>query len=248
MPQAPAHLVLIALTFALAGGVKGVTGMGLPTVAIGLLGLIMAPVEAAALLVIPSLVTNVWQFVAGPHRALMLRRMWLMLSAIGVTTWAAAGLIAGGGGGGAVIGLGAALVLYAVVGLTKVRISVSTRVEPWLSPVIGAVTGIVTGATGVFVIPAVPYLQALGLEKDALVQALGLSFTVSTIALGAGLASHDAFHMAAVGLSVLCTVPALAGMFMGQWLRARVDPATFRLVFFIGLLLLGADLIGHAVL
>ena len=32
----------------------------------GLLGLVMPPVQAAALLVVPSLVTNVWQLVAGP--------------------------------------------------------------------------------------------------------------------------------------------------------------------------------------
>jgi hypothetical protein len=48
---------------------------------------------------------------------------------------------------------------------------------------VGAITGLTTAATGVFVIPAVPYLQAIGFEKEELVQALGLSFTVSTMAL-----------------------------------------------------------------
>lgn len=69
-----------------------------------------------------------------------------------------------------------------------------------------------------------------------------MSFTVSTIALAAGLASYGAYHVGAVGASVLCTVPALAGMVMGQAIRNRIDPATFRRVFFIGLLVLGADL------
>jgi uncharacterized membrane protein YfcA len=94
----------------------------------------------------------------------------------------------------------------------------------------------------VFVIPAVPYLQALGLEKEDLVQALGLSFTVSTFALAAGLASRGAFHPGAVGASLLCTVPALLGMALGQLIRTRVNPATFRLIFLIGLLVLGTDL------
>jgi uncharacterized membrane protein YfcA len=235
-------LILVTLTFVLAGAVKGVTGMGLPTVAIGLLGLMMAPAEAAALLVIPSLVTNVWQFAAGPHRLATLRRLWPMLLAIFVATCLSTGLITGGNAGRATVALGTALVIYAAVSLAKVQMPVSRRMEPWLSPVVGAATGVVTGATGVFVIPAVPYLQALGLEKDDLVQALGLSFTVSTIALGIGLAASDALHLAALGTSALYTIPALAGMFLGQAIRARVDAATFRLVFFIGLLLLGADL------
>jgi len=236
-------LVLISLIFVLAGFVKGVAGMGLPTVAMGSLGLLMAPAEAAALLIIPSLVTNVWQFVAGPHRLRILRRMWAMLLAISVATWAGAGLLTGTDTRLATALLGAALVAYAVVGLANLRFSVPVGAEPFLSPLVGAATGLVTGATGVFVLPAVPYLQALGLEKEGLVQALGLSFTVSTVALAAGLASHAAFHAPAAGASILYTIPALAGMSLGQWIRLRIRPETFRLVFFVGLLLLGGDLI-----
>ena len=58
--------ILIGGTFLLAGLVKGVIGMGLPTVAMGLLAVVLPPAEAAALLVVPSLVTNVWQLLAGP--------------------------------------------------------------------------------------------------------------------------------------------------------------------------------------
>ena len=79
-----------------------------------------------------------------------------------------------------------------------------------------------------FVIPAVPYLGALGLGRDDLVQALGLSFTVSTLALAAGLAWHGALPMQAAGASLLALAPALAGMALGGWLRARVRPETFR--------------------
>jgi uncharacterized membrane protein YfcA len=238
-----ASLVLIALTFVLAGFVKGVSGMGLPTVAMGSLGLLMAPAEAAALLIIPSLVTNVWQFVSGPNRLRLLRRLGGMLLAILVATWASTGLLTGADTGVAVASLGVALVLYAAVGLARLRIAVPAAAEAWLSPLVGAATGLVTGATGVFVIPAVPYLQALGLEKEDLVQALGLSFTVSTVALAAGLASHGVFHLNAAGASILYTIPALAGMGIGQAVRRRIRPDIFRLVFFIGLLCLGSDLI-----
>ena len=80
-----------------------------------------------------------------------------------------------------------------------------------------------------------------------MIQALGLSFTVSTIALAIGLAAHGALHVTAGATSLLCTIPALLGMFLGQAVRTRVDPATFRLCFFIALLLLGADLAARAV-
>jgi len=224
------------------------TGMGLPTVAVGLLGLLMTPVEAAEFLVIPSLVTNVCQFLAGPNRLLLLRRMWPMLLAISVATSAGAGLIAGVGATHATLFLGLALATYAILGLSRVRMVVDKKYERWLSPVVGAATGVITGATGVFVIPAVPYLQALEFDKDDLVQALGLSFTVSTIALALGLASYGALHASAAGASLLCTGPALVGMLAGQAVRTRMEPTTFRLLFFVGLLLLSGDLITRAII
>jgi uncharacterized membrane protein YfcA len=239
MEASPSVLVITALTFLLAGFVKGVIGLGLPTVSMGLLALVMAPVQAAALLVVPSLVTNVWQMAAGPALAPLWRRLWSMMAGIGIGTWAGSGLLTGNNAAAATIALGVALALYALTGLTKLRVSIPARMEWWLSPLVGAVTGFITAATGVFVIPAVPYLQAIGLEKEELVQALGLSFTVSTVALAAILAMSGSFAISIAGASLLALVPALAGMYAGQFIRLRAQPAVFRRWFFIGLLLLG---------
>lgn len=242
MIESAASLAFVAVTFLLAGFVKGVIGLGLPTVAVGLLGLAMAPGQAAALLIVPSFVTNVWQLMAGPRLAPLLRRLWPMMLGICAGTWAGAGLLTGDGSGRAATALGIALVLYSAVSLSALRLRVPCAAEPWLSPVIGAATGLVTAATGVFVLPAVPYLQALALDKDDLVQALGLSFTVSTVALAAGLWRDGAFAMSAASASLLALAPALAGMGLGQRIRSRVSAAAFRRWFFLGLLALGAHL------
>jgi uncharacterized membrane protein YfcA len=234
------HLwILIGVTFLLAGLVKGVIGMGLPTVAMGLLAIVLPPVEAAALLVIPSLVTNVWQLLAGPRFGVLARRLWPMMAGVLLGTVASTGVLAGNLAGLASIELGIALAVYAVMGLAGFKLTAPPRREGWLGPLVGAATGLVTGATGVFVIPAVPYLQAIGLEKDDLIQALGLSFTVSTIALALGLLRVDAWHAGSVWMSLLALIPALAGMQLGQMLRQRISAVTFRRVFFAGLLLLG---------
>jgi hypothetical protein len=75
----PESLVFVALVFLFAGWVKGVVGMGLPTVSMGILSLVMAPVQAASLLVVPSFVTNVWQFVTGPSKLIVIRRLASMM-------------------------------------------------------------------------------------------------------------------------------------------------------------------------
>jgi len=235
--------LLLTLVFIVAGLVKGVSGMGLPTVAMGLLGAFMPPAAAAAILVVPSFVTNVWQLLGGPATADLLGRLWPMMLGIVAGTLGGSALLARVDPAWSALALGGALMAYAGYALVSPAVSVSPRMEPWLSPVVGLVTGVVTGATGVFVMPAVPYLQALGLEKDALVQALGLSFTVSTLALAAGLMLHGVFHAGQVGVSVAVLAPALAGMWLGQRIRARISPASFRLYFLSFLMLLGVELV-----
>jgi uncharacterized membrane protein YfcA len=233
--------IAILAVFLLAGTVKGVVGMGLPTVAMGLLATAMPPPDAAAILLVPSFVTNVWQLLAGPSFLALCKRLSTMMIGIVIGTVGGAGLIAGAHSAAAIAALGVALVVYAILGLLSKKFEVRPSQERWLSPLVGIVTGLITGATGVFVIPAVPYLQALQLEKNDLIQALGLSFTVSTVALAGGLLQQGVFEASAslLGLSLLALVPALLGMFAGQRLRERMSVETFRRVFFIGLLLLG---------
>ena len=233
--------IVVGGVFLLAGLVKGAIGMGLPTVAMGLLAVTMPSAEAAAMLLIPSFVTNVWQLFAGASLGTLSRRFWAMMIGIVVGTVSGAGLLTGSHSLITRGALGVALVLYAAFGLSSVRISIRRGSEIWLSPAIGILTGLVTGATGVFVIPAVPYLQALDLDRESLIQALGLSFTVSTIALAGGLLQHGAIAASSPLLlvSLLSLVPALLGMLAGQHLRARMAADTFRRAFFIGLVLLG---------
>ncbi|UFS63856.1 sulfite exporter TauE/SafE family protein [Paracoccus denitrificans] len=216
--------------------------MGLPTLAMGVLGALLSPLTAASLLIVPSMVTNLWQLLAGPRIGALARRLWPMMAASMVGTLVAAPLLTGGNSGTATA-LGATLIAYALYTLFAPPFRVPQASEGWLSPVAGLVTGLIAGATGVFVIPAVPYLQALGLEKDDLVQALGMSFTISTIALALGLASRQIWQPDQLALSVLAVLPALIGMWAGQILRRAVSPATFRRWFLIMLAMLGGEML-----
>jgi uncharacterized protein len=234
---------IITFAFLFAGVVKGVVGMGLPTVAIGVLGLVMAPVQAAALLVIPSLVTNVWQLAAGPSFAALVRRFATMMIGVCVGTAFGIGLLTGGATALASAALGTVLAVYGALGLISARLRVALRAERWLSPVIGLATGVLTGATGVFAVPAVPYFSALGLGKDELIQTLGLLFTVCTVALAVGLMMHGEFPASVATSSLLALLPALAGMLLGQRVRGRLKPAVFRRWFCVGLVILGGFMV-----
>lgn len=238
----PWQLVWVIGVFALAGGVKGVTGMGLPTVAMSLLGLWMAPVQAAALLVVPSLATNVAQC-RGPHLRALARRLWPGWLAIALVTIAAPGLGGAASAGSAARGLGAILIVYGVWGLWRPAVADLSGRGPWLGAVAGAATGLVTAATAVFVLPWVPYLQALRLGKDEMVQALGLSFTVATVALALRVqVSAPMGWLSAAGAVAMgaALAGALAGLKLGEVLRRRLAGAAFQQALFLVFIVLGA--------
>ena len=180
MEFAAGLIALVVCAYLLAGFVKGVIGMGLPTVALGILAAVISPAQAAAILIAPSLATNIWQMVAGPYLLGLIKRLGGMLIGMFLGAWLGNGILTGANAKPAAIGLGIVLVLYSLIGLAKLKFSVPRASEIWLGPLVGVATGVVMAATGVFVIPALPYLQAIGLEKDEMVQALGLHFTVST--------------------------------------------------------------------
>jgi len=243
-----APLLAAAAVFAVAGIAKGVVGLGLPTFSMALLALMMPPAQAAALLVLPSLVTNVWQVRPWSTLGPLARRLAPMQFGVCAGTLGGAWLLGAPAGIWAGIALGLALVGYAAWSLAGAPLSVPPRLERWLGPATGVATGLVTAATGVFVIPAVPYLQALGLRRDELVQAMGLSFTVSTLALAAGLALNARYPGVVLGESALMLAPALAGMAVGQWLRQRLSPAVFKRYFLGTLIVLGVHMVLRDVL
>ena len=236
------QLLVVTVVFLVAGSVKGVTGMGLPTVAMSLLGLWMPPVQAATLLVVPSLATNVAQC-RGPHLRALARRLWPGWVAIAIVTVVAPGF------GGAVSAeaargsLGTVLLAYGAWGLWRPRLPDLSSRSRWLSAPAGALTGAVTALTAVFVVPWVPYLQSLRLHKDEMVQALGLSFTVATLALAARVqaSAPPGWWSASAGLAVGAALAAsFGGLKAGEALRARLAGPAFQKALFIVLMALGA--------
>lgn len=237
------EFMLVSFVFLAAGGVKGVLGMGLPTVAMGLLGLMMPVAEGAALLVLPALVTNLWQMSRGGHLRALLKRLWPMMAGVCFGVWLGRGWMATPGGY-AMLWLGLSLVAYALAGLAGLRLPPPRpQQEAGLSGLIGTLTGLLTAATGVFVLPAVPWLQALGLKKDEMAQALGLSFTVSTLALAVSLAGSRHLNADSAAQSLLMLLPAMLGMWLGQNLRDELSQNGFRACFMGGLLVLGGWLV-----
>ena len=241
-------LVLIAAIFLLAGFIKGTLGLGLPTVAMGLLAVTMPPGQAIAIVIVPAIVTNIWQTFVGGYFRDILRRLWPMMVGTVIGIWLNGGLLTGPYAAYGTVVLGMLLVIYAIIGLNKFAFNVARKDEKWIGGIIGVVTGVISATTGVQVIPSMPFMQAIGMEKDELVQALGVFFTVATLALAFNLTASGLLTAATALPGAVAMAASFAGMFIGQAVRSRMQPEAFRRWFLIAMILLGLYLAGSTLL
>jgi len=247
MPETTPLLLAIAAIFLFAGFIKGVLGLGLPTVSVSLLAVVMPPGKALAIVIVPAIVTNIWQTFVGPYLRDIVRRLWPLLVCTAIGIWLNAGALTGPSARYGTIVLGCLLVIYAVTGLGKFSFHVARGSEKWIGGIVGFLTGVISASSGVQVIPSVPFMQAIGLEKDELVQALGVFFTVATLALGVTLTRAGLVNSATALPGAVAMGCSFAGVFIGQAARSKMPAEAFRRWFLVAMILLGLDLAATAV-
>lgn len=240
-------ILTITGTFLLAGSVKGVIGLGLPTVSLALLTVAIDLPTAMALLLIPSFITNVWQATTGGNGIIILRRLWPFMLTATITVWLGATALTRIDLSLLSALLGGLLVAYASVSLWGIRLTITPNHERWSGPLAGVVNGILTGMTGSFVVPGVMFLQSIGLSRDVLIQAMGMLFTLSTLALALALQGNNLLTTELGILSGIALAPAILGMVVGQRIRKSLSEALFRRIFFLSLLVLGIYIVANAV-
>ena len=236
-------ILIVATTFFAAGIVKGIIGLGLPTIAMALLSALVAPPQAAAILVLPTLLTNVWQMLDGPYLKAIIRRLWPMLAGVVLGTLATSRILTAADSSLSTALVGGVLLIYAATALAGLRINVAASAEPILSPLAGATTGLINGATAIFAIPTIPYLQGLNLGKDEFVQTFGLFAFVASSALGFGLTINGVMSTGLALPALAAIAAAFAGMALGRRVRRHLSIDRFRRYVLVGLIALAGSMI-----
>lgn len=244
----PIIVLATTLVFFLAGAVKGVIGLGLPTVSLGLMTAIMDLPTAMTLMLAPTFITNVLQATTGGYTMVLLRRIWPFLFFATVLVWPGGLVLKEADLSLMAAFLGVVLVAYALTGFFGLRMITRPERESGIGVVTGAVNGVLSGMVGSYAVPGVMYLQSLELPRDQFVQAMGMLFLCTTIALGVTLSGTNLMTMDMGIASVLAVVPAIIGFYAGQHIRKQLSEALFRTLFYVALLVLGAFIAVKALL
>ena len=230
----------------LAGLLKGTIGVGFQTVGIAFLTIITNLPNAIALLLIPSLVTNIWQAGVGGKLIIILIRLWPLIITASMMVWFGSIALTSVSLSYLSALLGVLLIIYSTFSLFGLRLEVKTKNEWWLAPFIGLINGVLTGMTGIFVVPCVFYFQAIGFRKDTLIQSMGVLFTALTLMLIVSLKTQDILTLELSGWSAFAIFPAIIGVLIGQLIRKRISEDVFKKIFFLCLIFLGSFIIFNA--
>ena len=239
--------LLGAAVFLVAGTVKGTVGLGLPTTAIGLLSLAVAPRTAIVLTLLPMLVANAWQvFRMGGVLATARRYApfaGMLMAGVAITT-----VLAAEASDRVIYAtIGGVIVLFATLNLAVTVPPLPARFDRAAQVLLGAVAGVMGGLTAVWAPPMAIYLTAMQVPKDEFVRATGLLIFLGCLPLIWGYATTGQMTGPLTLLSALMIAPTLAGFALGERLRRGMDQARFRKVFLWLFLALGLNLIRRAI-
>ncbi|MEM1300835.1 MAG: sulfite exporter TauE/SafE family protein [Pseudomonadota bacterium] len=229
--------------YLLAATAKGVTGLGFSTTCLPFLVMTVGLKEALPLLLIPSVASNLQvMYGAGGFRQTVARFWPMFLATI-------PGLLLGlwilGDADGAALGaiLGAVLLAYVAFAYANPNVRLPDGWERPLQPASGVLTGLLNGLTGSQVMPSMPFLMALDLDRNMFVQAINCSFTLSSIIMAAGLVQLGLMTEGAVLVSAIGIIWATTGVRLGERIRHRLSPDQFRMAVLIMLAGMGVALI-----
>jgi hypothetical protein len=248
MPVFDTMTVTVALVgFALGGVVKGMTGIGLPIVAMAVLSSFLPAPLVLGLLTLPIALTNLWMTVQSGNLMEPLRRFWPMIACLLVFIWVGARIVVNIEPNTLFGLLGAVVVLFTTTSFFTPVMRVPPSAEKWAGALAGTVGGVLGGISTVWGPPMLMYLVMLRLPKETFIRTIGLIWFVGSIPLIAAYVDNGILTVDVAPLSLLACVPGFAGMWVGQKIRGRIDQETFRKALLVTLFIVGLNLIRRAV-
>ena len=243
-------LAAVGAAGALAAGgfAKGVVGFALPLIGLSLAGAFVPYGVAVALLVLPMLVSNLFQTLRqglGPALETM-RRFWMMNLVLVV-----------------MIGLAAQLVmalpdrfLFGLIGVT-VSLFGASQLAGWrprfrarhrtlIEVGVALVGGFFGGLSGIWGPPIEMYLVAVDLPKTEMVRAQSLSFLLGSLALLFAHLRSGVLNPVTLPASAWMVLPTMLAMFVGYRVHDRLDQRRFQTLTLLVLVASGLNLVRRA--
>lgn len=241
-------LVIAFGALCMGGMAKGITGIGLPIISIAILVNFLPPSLSIAVVVMPIVVTNLWQAVTSKNFMAPVKRFWptiicfvgfLIIGAQLLTRLDTHYLFGV---------LGASLLIFSASNLVRPRAeAIRPSTERWLGPLAGVAGGLLGGISTIWGPPLMMFLMSLHLKKDDWVRSVGLIWFMGSIPLALSYWANGMLNAQSFPLSLAACVPGMIGILVGEKIRGWINQDTFRKVMLALLFLIGLNLLRRAI-
>lgn len=241
-------MAFVLAAFFFSAFLKGITGMGFSTLCLPILTMVLELKTSLPLLLLPSISSNLLVMFQARHFGRVVHRFWKIYLATVPGLLVGLFLLTKADGAQARALLGAVILLYTFWAFSQRDWMLSEKAAAWLAVPVGFVTGLVNGMTGSQLIPILPYLLALGLKKAVFVQAINISFTLSSLVLLVGLGHYGLLESSILWLGLVGILPVALGIKLGGMLQNQVSDNLFRKLVLLFLFIIALALILRALL
>jgi len=244
----PQTLALISAAIFIGGIVKGISGLGLPIVTIAIVVNFVSAPMALAIVVVPILVTNLWQAFRSGDLLAPARQFAPMIICFVISLVVTAHFVVKFDPKTLFGILGVCVTIFTLSNLIRPpATTLSPATQKWAAPLAGTLGGILGGLSTIWGPPMMMYLMLLRLPKDTWVRVIGLVWTMGAIPLTLSYWANGILNAQTTPLSIYACVPGMLGILVGEVIRKRIDQETFRKFLLFALFIIGLNLIRRAV-
>ncbi len=236
-------LIQVVLIFFLGGMVKGLIGVGLPTVTLTLLSFIFDIKDSISIILLPVIFTNLYQMFDGKHlkkiineiRTFLLSSFLFIIPGFYFLVILKSDTI--------LFILALLLIINSSLSLAKYEIKLKNYKSNYVQFFIGSMTGMTTGVTSIYTMPFVFLIQSLNYSKDKIIQLMGLSFFIFGSTQFILFNAYKMIDTDKLILSLISCIPILSGVYLGTVLRKNISENLFKILFNLMLAFMGFILI-----
>ena len=229
-------LCYIFAAYVFCGIVKGSIGFGLPTVSISLLAFIIDIKLIIALILIPTLIFNIYQLSKGGNfkKIILKTKFFLFFSTIFI--YPGAFLLKTFNSQMIIFLIAIILITNSLLFLTDIKFKIPYFDKPLTQILIGSINGIIIGMTSIYTMPLVFLLQSLNYNKNTTIQFLGIAFFLYPLGQLFAFSNFELISILIIKDSLLIMIPIFLGFLIGQKIRNIISEKLFQKMFYLMLL------------
>ncbi len=232
----------------LCGGlIKGALGVGTPLLTVPMMAQVLPPQHAIAIMAIPVVIANLWQFAQAERRGAAITRFWPAFVAILVGTWIGVKILSVIDEQALLILVGVAVIAFALLQGSRFRLHLPANLIKPAGVFFGGASGLIGGISSFFGPMLITYLISIrDLDKNQFVSTISFLYVSAVVPWAITLYLFGILDRQLLLLSTFATVPVTLGLLLGQRARSRISDARFHYLIIAILIVSGLSMLWRA--